>query len=47
MPAVPDYLRTKLELGLEKSLSDQQEAVQQMGAERCKVGGADQTAIQN
>lgn len=33
---VPDYLRTKLELGLEKSLSDRQEDVQQIGAEGCK-----------
>lgn len=41
-PPVPDYLRTKLELGLEKSLSDRQEDVQQIGAEGCKVRGTDQ-----
>lgn len=42
-PPVPDYLRTKLELGLEKSLSDRQEDIQQIGAEGCKVCGTDQT----
>ena len=45
--AVPDYLRTKLELGLEKSLSDRQEASRQMGPEGCKVRGVVWTTTQN